>query len=282
MSTDGFKDQVSSAPGAEFPPEKGRYLMFVSHCCPWAHGATIARELKGLEDYVELYEIGPVMGPEGWYVDKKDYPDATYLLDLYKKQIPGYSRRATVPTLFDKKTQKFVNNESHDIIRMFNAEFDGNKSVDLLPEELAETIARESEWIIDGINRMPLGILTGTDKEEVQKKKLLLTQNLQKLDALLAERKYILGDKLTELDVRAYPANVRYDIIQTLFPQEDAEVLKPIRKAYPNIHRWVKDLYWNHKAFKNTTKLDEVVENMRSKPFAPADWSPPQPLVEGL
>lgn len=283
MSEDGFRDTVSREAGAKFPPEAGRYLLFVSHSCPWAQGSTIARELKGLQDIIELYEVDPVMGPEGWYINPKDYPGNTYLLDLYKKQVPNYSRRATVPTLYDKKTQTFVNNESLDIVRIFNTEFNDllpepYKSVDLRPSELQQSIDEESKWIIDGISKSPMSIGLTKDPEVAKEKKLALAGQLKRLDEVLETRKYILGDKITELDVRAFPGNVRYDLMRAMIPNEDG-LIKSIRQDYPNIERWLKDLYWENDAFKSTTRFDDFITGMKDKPFTLNDVDLPTPYI---
>ena len=165
-----FRNWISSAPGADFPPEKDRYVLYINLGCPWAHRTNIVRSLKGLEDIIQVSIMSFEMCPEGWiYNGDMPHTDAkdpvygfTKLKDLYMKADPSYTGRYTVPTLWDKKKETVVSNESSEIIRMFYSEFDGllpekerepNKpGGGLLPQKLREEIEKMNEWVYPQIN----------------------------------------------------------------------------------------------------------------------------------
>lgn len=166
-----FRNWISKAPGAEFPPEKDRYHLYVSYACPWAHRVLIVRKLKGLEDYLPYTSVHWEMLEKGWRFatpEEKDLPGAntvpdplhegyTHLRHVYFEQDPDYSGRFTVPTLYDKKQKKIVSNESSEIIRMLYTEFDELlpekfAKLDLLPKELKADIESTNEWTYNDIN----------------------------------------------------------------------------------------------------------------------------------
>lgn len=165
-----FRNSVSNKPGAEFPAEKDRYHLYVSYACPWAHRVLIARTLKGLEDIIPFTSVHWHMGEKGWRFVTDDeklpgenttkdpvHPEFTHLRDIYLSVNPDYEGRFTVPTLYDKKQKKIVNNESSEILRMFYTEFDDliqekYKKVDLFPEALRDKIEETNEWTYNDIN----------------------------------------------------------------------------------------------------------------------------------
>ena len=155
-----FRKCVSSSPDAEFPAERGRYHLYVSKACPWAHRTLISRRLKGLEDAITVDVVDWKFSEVGWKFspDKPGCtPDTinglTYMKDIYLMADKNYEGRYTVPVLWDKKNKTIVNNESSEIIRMFNSEFNEfcstpeHQKVDLYPEQLRKEIDEVNEWI---------------------------------------------------------------------------------------------------------------------------------------
>jgi putative glutathione S-transferase len=164
-----FRSWIENKPNAEFPPEKGRYHLYVSYACPWAHRTLIVRELKGLNDIISYNSVHWHMGEKGWRFATSDekvpgnttpdtiHKDVTYLRDIYFEQNPDYEGRFTVPTLYDKKTNRIVSNESSEIIRMFYTAFDDlideeYKKVELFPEKLRKEIEEMNEWVYNDVN----------------------------------------------------------------------------------------------------------------------------------
>ncbi|KAI4108190.1 MAG: hypothetical protein L6R37_001230 [Teloschistes peruensis] len=165
-----FRNFISKEPGAEFPAEKGRYHLYVSYACPWAHRTLIVRKLKGLDDIIPYTSVHWEMLEKGWRFATPDeklpgdnvtpdpiHKDVTHLRDIYFKVNPDYEGRFTVPLLFDVKQGKIVSNESSEIIRMFNDQFDDllpekYRKVDLYPEHLREEIEAVNEWTYNDIN----------------------------------------------------------------------------------------------------------------------------------
>jgi putative glutathione S-transferase len=164
-----FRSWIENKPNAEFPPEKGRYHLYVSYACPWAHRTLIVRELKGLSDIISYNSVHWHMGEKGWRFATPDeklpgettpdplHKDFTHLRNIYFEQNPDYEGRFTVPTLYDKKTNRIVSNESSEIIRMFYTAFDDlvedkYKSVDLFPEKLRKEIEEMNEWVYNDVN----------------------------------------------------------------------------------------------------------------------------------
>jgi putative glutathione S-transferase len=204
----GFRGLVSAE-----TVKKGRYRLYVAKSCPWAHRTLIVRAMKGLEKAVPVFYAAPGMFEQGWQYDSGNI---RYLHELYARARPGYSGRVTVPVLWDEEAGAIVNNESAEILRMLNREFDAlatRKLDDLYPAELKGQIDRLNERIYRTVNNgvYRAGFATAQDKYEEAVSGLFAT--LDWLDKRLAKRRWLCGARFTEADVRLFATLVRFDAV---------------------------------------------------------------------
>ena len=216
-----FRDAVTADGSSGFRAEPGRYHLYVSRACPWAHRTIIVRRLKGLEDVVSLSVVDPVRDERGWAFREGPGhgPDPVngfaFLSEAYTASDPGFSGRVTVPALWDRETGRVVNNESADIIRMLNSEWDewGEAGLDLYPAELRDEIDEVNDsvyrYVNNGVYRA--GFATTQDAYEEAFDALFAT--LADLDTRLATRRYLTGDRLTEADWRLFTTLIRFDVV---------------------------------------------------------------------
>jgi len=277
-NTSIFRNFISKEPGAEFPPEKDRYHLYVSYACPWAHRCLITRKLKGLEEIIPYTSVYWHMLEKGWRFATKDDTDApgenvvpdplpghekvVYLQDIYHQVEPEYNGRYTVPTLYDKKQRKIVSNESSEIIRMFYTEFDDliapkYKDVVLYPSSLRQQIEETNEWTYNDINNGVYKCGFATKQEAYNKSLYTLFAALDKAEQHLAssEGPFYFGKNITEADIRLYTTIIRFDVV---YVQHFKTNLRDIRSGYPHLHRWVRNLYWDHAAFGGTTEFTHI------------------------
>jgi putative glutathione S-transferase len=225
-----------------FEAEAGRYHLYVSYACPWAHRTLIFRSLKGLEDLISVSAVQPLMLENGWEFEEKDpLTGANYAWHIYVKADPTYSGRATVPILWDKKKQTIVSNESAEIIRMFNSEFDhltGAKA-DYYPDALRETINAVNEYVYHNVNNGVYKAGFATSQEAYEEAVTSLFKTLDELDERLSHQRYLAGNVLTEADWRLFTTLVRFD------PVYVAHFKCNIRRIedYPNLSNYVRELY---------------------------------------
>ncbi|KAI9679244.1 MAG: S-glutathionyl-(chloro)hydroquinone reductase [Caeruleum heppii] len=270
-----FRNVISRKPGAEFPPEKDRYHLYVSYACPWAHRALIVRQLKGLQEIIPFTAVHWHMLEKGWRFVTPDEklpgdnvtPDPvhkafTHLRDIYFDTDPEYKGRFTVPTLYDKKSGKIVNNESSEIIRMFYHDFDDilpekYQNVDLFPEQLQQKIEDMNDWVYNDINNGVYKSGFATTEDAYKKAVLTLFKSLDRVEAHLLEAgsPYLFGQQVTEGDVRLYTTIVRFDPV---YQQHFKCNLRDIRSGYPAVHRWLRHLYWDVPAFGDTTQFEHI------------------------
>lgn len=237
-----FRNWVRADGSSPFPPEAGRYHLFVSLACPWAHRTLILRKLKGLEDAIGVTVVDPLMREEGWTFPEPDpVTGSTRLHEVYTKADPTYTGRVTVPVLWDKRTGTIVSNESAEIMRMLNREFDsiGDASLDVYPADLAEEIDRINAFVYDRVNNGVYKAGFATSQEKYEQAFDALFAALDELDERLAGRRYLLGDKPTEADWRLFTTLVRFDAVYV------GHFKCNLRRIadYPNLSGYLRDLY---------------------------------------
>ena len=243
-----FRDRISEDPDARFQPESGRYHLYVSYACPWAHRTLLVRALKGLEDAITVDVVDPFRADDGWqFTPEKDgcTPDtvngADYLREVYVAADPDVTCRVTVPVLWDKQEGTIVNNESAEIIRMLDTEMDAvaTRDVDLYPEGYRDEVDRIIEEIYEPINngvyRAGFAKTQAAYDEAVDE----LFDALDHWDDVLADQRYLAGDRLTEADVCMFTTLVRFDqVYHTHFMCN-----KQFIHQYDNIWPYLQDLY---------------------------------------
>ncbi|WP_353860722.1 glutathione S-transferase family protein [Azospirillum formosense] len=237
-----FRNWVRADGSTPFRPEAGRYHLFVSLACPWAHRTLILRKLKGLEDAIGVTVVDPLMREEGWTFPEPDpVTGSTRLHEVYTKADPTYSGRVTVPVLWDKKSGTIVSNESAEIVRMLNREFDafGDASLDFYPADLAEEIDRLNAFVYDRVNNGVYKAGFATSQEKYEQAFDALFAALDELDTRLAERRYLLGNRQTEADWRLFTTLVRFDAVYV------GHFKCNLRRIadYPNLSGYLRDLY---------------------------------------
>ncbi len=212
-----FRAWIEADGSTPYRPEPGRYHLYVSHACPWAHRTMLFRTLKGLEEVISVSVVDPLMLEKGWELPPGADPvnDARCLYEVYTKAEPDYSGRVTVPVLWDRQTSSIVNNESAEIIRMFNHAFDefGDASRDFYPEALREEINHVNAFVYDNINNgvYKAGFATAQDRYEHAFDALF--EALDELDARLGAQRWLVGNRLTEADWRLFTTLVRFDAV---------------------------------------------------------------------
>lgn len=244
-----FHGSISKDPGARHPAEEGRYHLYVSLACPWAHRTLLVRALKGLEQVISYDVVHPYLSERGWSFDT-DFAGATgdrvhghrYLQQAYRQAAADYAGIITVPVLWDKTRSTIVNNESAEIIRMLNTEFQDlcrHPEVDLYPPALRAAIDATNAWVYPSINngvyRCGFAQSQGAYDSAVQ----TLFAALDRVEDLLSRQAYLCGDVLTEADVRLFPTLIRFDVVyHTHF-----KCNRRLVAQYPAMHRYLAGLY---------------------------------------
>ncbi|MCR9135831.1 MAG: glutathione S-transferase family protein [Alphaproteobacteria bacterium] len=215
-------DGTAGSSGTDgFAAESGRYHLYISLACPWAHRTLIFRKLKGLEPHISLSVVDHFMGSDGWEFHDRDgaIPDtvngADKMWQIYTTADPTYTGRVTVPVLWDKTRNTIVSNESSEIIRMFNSAFDGLEGVradlDFYPEPLRQQIDAINDPIYHRINNGVYKCGFATTQEAYEEAFAELFDQLDAVEAILTTNRYLVGETLTEADWRLFTTLVRFD-----------------------------------------------------------------------
>jgi putative glutathione S-transferase len=257
----------SPGPSGEggFAAESGRYHLYVSLACPWAHRTLVFRKLKQLEQHIGISVVHPDMLEDGWTFDT-DFPDATgdtlyglpFARDLYTKAKPAISGRVTVPILWDIRRETIVSNESAEIIRMLNSAFDritGNTD-DYWPEDLRDAIEPVNARIYDTVNNGVYKSGFATTQKAYDAAVVPLFETLDWLEQRLSEQRYLMGDRLTEADWRLFTTLVRFDAVYHLHFKCNRRRLID----YPNLWAYARELF-QVPVISETVNFDHIVRH---------------------
>jgi glutathionyl-hydroquinone reductase len=245
-----FRDRITADGSSGLKAEAGRYHLYVAHGCPWAHRTLIYRAIKKLDGLISVAYAIPGLKQNGWtFEDDPRYPDCIpdkvngfhYLYEAYIASNPTYTGKVTVPTLWDKKTKKIVNNESSEIIRMLNTEFNAitGDRLDLYPQDLRADIDAVNERIYHNINN---GVYrAGFAKSQAAYEEAYdgLFTTLDWLEQWLSRQRYLVGHQITEADWRLFPTLVRFDVAYfSIFKCNRQRIAD-----YPNLSNYMRELY---------------------------------------
>ena len=242
-----FRGRVTRDGSSGYRALPGRYHLYVSLACPWAHRTLIFRALKGLDNAISVSIVDPLMLDDGWAFS--DFPGcvpdtvngARYLREVYTKADPRYSGRVTVPVLWDRETGTIVNNESSEIIRMLSSEFEdvARRHEDYYPQPLRAEIDAVNRLVYENVNNGVYRCGFATTQEAYEDAFDALFSALDQLEARLGQSRYLTGDQLTEADWRLFPTLVRFDAVYYGHFKCNLRRLAD----YPNLSNYVRDLY---------------------------------------
>ena len=237
-----FRDRIQDDPDAEFPAESGRYHVYISRACPWAHRVAMTQQLTGLTDDISLSLVDAERYENGWRFSETN-PDPLYgedyLRDIYTRADPEFTGRVTVPVLWDKQKETIVNNESREIMRMLNTAFDGDTDVDLWPEGHREEVDRILDDIYDPINNgvYRTGFADSQAAHEQAAEELFAA--LDHWESVLDDQRFLAGDAFTEADIAMFATLIRFDhVYHTHFKCNRTAI-----HEYPNLWNYTKEIY---------------------------------------
>jgi putative glutathione S-transferase len=244
-----FRDQIRADGSTNYAPASDRYHLYVSYACPWAHRTLITRKLKGLDEAISFNVVSPLLPGTGWSFDDSiagatgdtvnGFQD---LREAYMMSNRHFEGAVTVPVLWDKETEQIVNNESAEIIRMLNAEFQeyaANPALDLYPEDKRDQIDELNDWIYPNINNGVYRCGFATKQRAYSKAFAELFAALDRVEEILGDSRYLTGDDLTEADVRLFTTLVRFDsVYYNHFKTNLRRIID-----YPNTWGFTRDIY---------------------------------------
>jgi glutathionyl-hydroquinone reductase len=255
-----FRSSIEA--GGVYPPEAGRYHLYVSYACPWAHRVLIGRKLKKLESFVGVSVLSPDMLERGWSFETQ-FPGSTgdlglgksYLYEVYAEADPSFSGKVTVPVLFDLRTKSIVNNESSEILRILNAAFSGlsRSTLDLYPLNLRKEIEAINADIYRNINNGVYRAGFARTQKAYEASVLQVFEALDRLERHLAQKSYLVGDTLTEADIRLSTTLIRFDAV---YHGHFKCNLRQLRE-YPELSRYLRGLS-SQPEFRETTHFDHI------------------------
>jgi glutathionyl-hydroquinone reductase len=254
-----FRDRVSTDGSTPYAAEAGRYHLYVSWACPWAHRTIIGRRLKGLEDVIGLSVVDPIRDERGWAFTGGDYTDHVngfrYLAEAYAATDPTHNGRLSVPVLWDRQTARIVNNESSDILRMFSTAFAafGTDEVDLWPEPHRDAIDALNERLYEEVNNAVYAAGFSRDQDDYERIVRRMFATFDELDVRLADRRFLFGDAPVESDWRLFTTLVRFDAVYNIHFKCSLRRIVD----YPNLWPYVRDLY-QQPGIAETVRFDDI------------------------
>ena len=256
---DAFRQWVSADGSTPYPAASGRYHLYVSLACPWASRTVLVRHVQNLESVIGMTVGDPIRNELGWaFRDGPDYSHDpvngfAYLSEAYAASDPDFHGRVTVPVLWDKETRRIVNNSEDDICRMFNDAFDGRRTFDLFPADLEPDHAKLAEFIYERVNNGVYRAGFATRQSAYEKACRSLFAALDELEARLAPRRYLFGQRIVEADWRLFCTLVRFDAVY------HGHFKCNVRRIfdYPNLQGYLCDLY-QQPGIAETVNLDHI------------------------
>ena len=264
---DGSFDRQESAfrnavgPDTNFPAEAGRYHLYVSMACPWAHRIIIARHLLGLEGALDMTVVDPIRDARGWAFregeghSKDPVNDFAFLAEAYTATDASFEGRVTVPVLWDKQTKRIVNNESSELLRILNGPLAalGTRTIDLYPADLRSAIDAVNAKVYDDVNNGVYKAGFATKQPAYESAVRALFQTMGELDARLADQRYLVDGRLTEADIRLFTTLVRFDAVY------HGHFKCNLRRIadFPHLAPYLRDLYQTA-GFGETTDFDHI------------------------
>jgi putative glutathione S-transferase len=239
---DAFRDWVRADGSSPYPVEAGRYQLYVSLACPWAHRTIIMRRLKRLDGAIGMTVVDPVRDERGWHFNDPDPINGwAFLSEAYFASDPAYRGRVTVPVLWDTKSKRIVSNSDDDILRMFETEFDalGDASLDAYPVVLRAEIEALNERIYETVNNGVYQAGFATSQRAYERAARRLFETLDAMDERLAHRRYLFGDRPVETDWRFFVTLVRFDAVY--YGHFKCNLRRIV--DYPNLSGYLRDLY---------------------------------------
>jgi putative glutathione S-transferase len=245
-----FRDRVSADGSTPFAVEAGRYHLYISWACPWAHRTAIGRMLMGLEAAIGMSAVHPYRDRRGWR-----FTGGEYISEAYAATDPAFHGRPSTPVLWDKETGRIVNNESGDILRMLVTDFAAiaDHPVELYPAELAERIDRVEHDLYDGLNNAVYRAGFATSQQAYEDDARRVFAMLDVLEGRLQESRYLMGPRITEVDWRAFTTLVRFDAVY--YSHFKCNVRRIV--DYPALWGYTRDLY-QQPGIAGTVRLDEI------------------------
>ncbi|MDY7081573.1 MAG: glutathione S-transferase C-terminal domain-containing protein, partial [Halobacteria archaeon] len=262
-ATTSFRDWIGEGDDHdhEYPAESGRYHLYISRACPWAHRTAMIRRLKKLDDAISLSLVEPVRYDDGWEFSDR-YPDplygAEYLRDIYVKADSDYTGRVTVPVLWDKKEETIVNNESREILRMLDTEFDeyADRDITLLPDEYEDKVDGIIDEIYNPINNGVYRAGFAGSQEAYDDAAEELFDALDYWEDVLDDQRFLVANVLTEADICMFSTLVRFDhVYHTHFKCNKKRIVD-----YPNLWNYTKDIY-QLPGIAETVNIEHIVEH---------------------